>query len=211
MDTLNDTDISIEQNRSERGCMSRRKRILSHIQGILFYTVLISIVFTAFFFSRGTSGAPRALFGYSAMTVLTSSMQSELPQGCIIIIKEVDPKTLVVGDNITFMEKNDITITHKIVDINKDYSEDGLITFQTQGIENPMPDENLVYEPNVLGKVIFHSTIVGDSWRLIVKFRLIIGVFAICVIGITISLRVFLRNKPKVVTEYSTRTSAIDK
>ena len=181
----------------------RRGRILSHVGGFVFYATLIAIVVVFFFFVHSTNGATRSIFGYSAMTVLTPSMQSELPQGCLILVKEVAPETLEVGDNITFLLENNTTVTHKIVHIYNDYGEDRLPAFQTKGTENSMPDDDIVIAPNVVGKVVFHSTVVGDTMRIIKEYWLIMGLMLIFAIGLIIALRVFFKNAPMKEASYA--------
>ena len=59
--------------------------------------------------------------GLQVYTVLSGSMEPAYPTGSVIYVKEVDYKTLEVGDPITFMLSEDIIATHRIVEIEDCY------------------------------------------------------------------------------------------
>lgn len=128
---------------------------------ILFYGVLVLLVVGAFFLTGGTGSGPRMLAGYSAFTVTTGSMHDVLPQGSLIVTKQVDPETLQVGDDITYMANETASITHRIISIEEDYLDTGQPAFQTQGTMNAKPDSKLVPAANVVGKVVFCSYELG--------------------------------------------------
>lgn len=116
-------------------------------------------------FAFGQEGAPRVVAGYSASTVLTGSMQNVYPQGSLIITKSVDPTTLQVGDDITYMATEDSTITHRIVEIVPDGAGtlNGELAFITKGTNNNSPDPDPVIASNVVGKVVFSSYAAGQA------------------------------------------------
>jgi signal peptidase I len=159
--------------------------------GVLFYSFLIFIVIAALLFNSGANGLPRTFMGYSCMKVLTRSMQSEIPQGSLVITQAVDAESLAVGDNITFIEKNNTTTTHKIVAIDRNYSEDGLPAFKTQGVENQGPDEEMVIAQNVIGKVIFQSTAMGNVLNFVKEYMVFIVALCVLTIGLIVAIKVF--------------------
>jgi len=134
-----------EQQKNKRGA-------LVIISDILFYLAILIILFSALIPSSG--GSPRGIMGYSYFTVLTSSMQDEIPKGSFILARKTDPQKLAVGDNITYIRDRSATVTHKIVDIYENYQNSGARGFQTKGVNNTGPDKDIVYEANVVGKVI---------------------------------------------------------
>ena len=69
----------------------------------VFYGLLLLLILTALFIRTTSDGSPRSLAGYSGMIVLTESMQSEIPKGSLVIAQQVDPETLQIGDDITYM------------------------------------------------------------------------------------------------------------
>ena len=71
------------------------------IGDIAFYLFLIVLVVSAALLKGGDSGAPKSLAGFSMFTVLTGSMQDEIPQGSLVITQQTDPSELKIGDDIT--------------------------------------------------------------------------------------------------------------
>jgi signal peptidase I len=127
------------------------------IGDVIHYATLVVLLFAILVFTS-TDGV-KTIFGYSFMTVLTGSMQDEIPQGSLVINKKTEPSELKIGDDITYLSGSDVTITHRIIDITID--ENGMTWFQTQGIMNKYPDVQLISELNVVGKVIFHNYVLG--------------------------------------------------
>jgi len=138
-------------------------KIRSRITGIIFYAALVAIVILATTFSAGNSNSsvPRPIFGFSAETVLTDSMQSEIPQGSLVIVQHVDPNTLQIGDDITYMYGEHTSITHKVVGIYENFK-NGERGFLTKGVDNQVPDPDVVLASSVVGKVIFHAPAIGQ-------------------------------------------------
>lgn len=98
--------------------------------------------------------------------------------------RSVAPETLEIGDDITYMVDETTSITHRIVGIEKHSADTGDYAFQTQGIANSRPDEKKVYAVNVVGKVIFHSVLLGtvlsavrENWPLVLFFIAVLWVF----------------------------------
>jgi signal peptidase len=130
----------------------KKYRLLTILSDILFYAAILVVLFSAIT-SKPADGAPKTAMGYSYFTVLTTSMQSEIPKGSFILVREIDPLDLIVGDNITFMRSDSVPVTHKIIDIYDNYEGSGERWFQTMGVNNINPDKDLVHEDAVLGKV----------------------------------------------------------
>lgn len=88
--------------------------------------------------------------GMQAFTVLTGSMEPELPVGSVIITVPADINSLSVGDDISFVRDESLTvITHRVVEIDKASEQ-----VTTRGIANNVTDSPSRID-NVLGKVIF--------------------------------------------------------
>ena len=125
----------------------------------LFLDILFFIAIAVLVLISGTflnnKGTPFSIMGYSYFTVLSSSMENELPKGSFVLVKEVDENQLKVRDNITFMKTPTTTVTHQIIAIFDNYNETGMKAFETKGVNNLYPDEEIVYSKNVIGKVVF--------------------------------------------------------
>lgn len=142
------------------GGKARRRAIIG--DG-LYYLALALFVLGVFLLRGAGGGAPVRVLGFSAMRVLTTSMGEALPQGALIITQEVDPDKLAIGDDITYLVDEDVTVTHRIVAITEDYADSGQRAFTTQGTENSEPDSRPVPAQNVVGKVIFRSLALGNA------------------------------------------------
>jgi len=59
------------------------------------------------------------------------------------------------------MDDQSTSMTHKIVGIYENYDSSGARGFQTKGVNNTNPDRDIVYEANVVGKVIFILPVIG--------------------------------------------------
>lgn len=100
--------------------------------------VVIFTVFSTIMFNKDD----REIFGVKMYVVLSDSMKkTDFAAGDLILVKEVDPKTLKEGDIITFVSQNEKslgeTITHKIREktTTKD-GDPGFITYGTTSDEN---------------------------------------------------------------------------
>ena len=58
---------------------------------------------------------PKSIAGISIFTVLTSSMENEIPKGSLVVAKYMEPSELKIGDDITFMISETTKITHRII------------------------------------------------------------------------------------------------
>ena len=93
-------------------------------------------------------------FFYKCFIVETGSMHPTLKIGDLIIVKHYNQYK--IGDIITFKEKNNNNyITHRIVQINNNKN------FITKGDFNNVIDKNCITQEEIVGKVIFHSQILG--------------------------------------------------
>lgn len=133
--------------------------ILTFLGDVLFYLFLV--VFVAIAAMWNSNGLPKVFFGYSAFTVLTSSMEDVIPKGSLVLVKQVPPEELKIGDDISYLAGETTVITHRIVGIEQNYLDEGQLGFQTKGTMNQEPDTLLVPQINVVGKVIYHSQCAG--------------------------------------------------
>jgi len=177
--------------------MRKPSRIKSICFNLVFYSALVAIVLGVFLFKdSGTAGPPQNIAGYSVMTVLTRSMQDVLPQNAVILTKQVDPNTIRVGDDITYLMSNNSTVTHRVVSIQQNYAGTGQPGFETQGTMNERPDAEIVGAANVVGRVIFHSLSLGRAILFIRAHALWLSILAALVIALSMTLRVVFF-KPK--------------
>jgi len=175
---------------------TRHFSLASLLFELVFYLVLVAIALLVLLYSS-TNNAPRNIFGFSACTVLTSSMQSEIPVGSFVLIKHVDPATLQVGDDITYLRTATTTVTHRIITIYENYDGNGNRGFETKGIENTRPDQAIVIADNIVGKVIFHNLTIGLLISFIRDNLLTCAVMVAMILGLFAALRLIFSPAPE--------------
>ena len=94
-----------------------------------------------------------SIFGYTAFSIQTDSMEDEIMTGDFILGKKCDPKELEVEDIISFYtvnSKGQVFInTHRIIEIEE--TSNGRI-FTTQGDNEDLPDSRKVYEKDIVSE-----------------------------------------------------------
>jgi signal peptidase len=100
------------------------------------------------------------LLGMQVFTVLSGSMEPAYHVGSLIYVKSVEPSEVQLGDPITFVLNEQLTVaTHRVVGIEVD--EEGVIRFQTKGDANNSVDGGLVHQENLLGEPVFTIPYLG--------------------------------------------------
>jgi signal peptidase I, archaeal type len=141
----------------------KRKRIANKVGNILFWIAFTFAFICVIVFASSGKGS-RNILGYFFFEVLTTSMQSEIPQGSLVLVHEVKAEDIKKGDDITFLvDDKGTTFTHRVIRVIDNYDERGQVRFQTQGIENPLPDSEIVVADNIIGKVVWHLPFFGQS------------------------------------------------
>lgn len=134
------------------------KKILNIVKSVVVWMIVVVAVFMMIFtvisvttFNRND----RDLFGYKAYVVTTNSMAAtDFNAGDLILVKEVDPNILQVGDIITFISQDSESfgevVTHKIREKTVDAT--GNAGFITYGTTTGTDDDTVVTYPYILGK-----------------------------------------------------------
>jgi signal peptidase len=141
---------------------SSRKKALTLATAVLLICISVTGIFawTQYVSQSNESigaaaGRPVMVFGFSAQNVLSGSMQNVYPKGSVILIKHVDPNTLAAGDDINFEWEENVTWTHRIKEVIKNFEGSGQPGFRTYGTTSGATDDKVIRGVNVLGKVIF--------------------------------------------------------
>lgn len=135
--------------------------------GILSNTIFYLIIILLLVFLESSvilqneNDKPVNLAGFSPMTILSNSMKSVYPKGSLLVTRQVNPQTLNIGDDITFITEANRTVTHRIVGIEEDYLRTRERGFVTKGVDNAREDAEIVHANNVVGRVIFSSYPLG--------------------------------------------------
>lgn len=103
---------------------------------LLLFALLVCII------GAKLRGEVPKIFGYSVMQIVSGSMEPDIPTGSYILIKEIPPEDVAVGDVITFFSDDPRIYgypnTHRVVEA-PIMGEDGLV-FVTQGDANDAHD-----------------------------------------------------------------------
>lgn len=100
------------------------------------------------------------LLGLQTLVVLSGSMEPHYHVGSIIYVKDVQPDSLQVGDDISFRIAGDTVATHRIVEILPGAAGSADLRFRTKGTANTTTDEP-VHQSKVLGKVVGTIPLLG--------------------------------------------------
>lgn len=144
----------------------------------IYYILLFCIVFGVLFSQQEDNG-PKVVFGYGVFHVLSKSMEPEIPKESLVITKKVDFNNLGVGDDITFLVGPVTSITHRVINVIENHNETGERVLETQGVANGKKDNEVVYEQNIVGKVIFTNYYLGKIAIFLKKYWHILLIYMI--------------------------------
>ena len=173
----------------------KKQKKSSWIGNAVYYLLLALALLAVLIYTKHSSG--QSIFGYSAFTVITDSMYPEYPLDTLIIVREVDPGVIRVGDDISYIRSDNTLITHRVIEVHENYQQSGLRAFSTQGIANMFADKEKVYADNVVGLVIYHNFILGALLTYAKKNYLLVLSLVLMIIGFVITLRWLLSNSGK--------------
>lgn len=102
------------------------------------------------------------LAGFHLFSVESGSMTPTYPVNSLVIVREVAPQTIEVGDVITFVASEDgMLVKHRVVSV--DTSDK---TFRTRGDANNVDDAEPVLWGNTVGKVMFGIPLLGRPFSI---------------------------------------------
>jgi signal peptidase len=99
------------------------------------------------------------LFGERSLTVLSGSMEPQLHVGDVVVVDQVPPLEVRVGDIVTFRDPEDASrlITHRVREIDVNGSD---VAFVTKGDANTSVEHWKINTSGTIGRVKYHV------WRL---------------------------------------------
>ena len=168
----------------------------------LAFTIGINVLFYLFFAMslviillsgvQGESGEPRSVMGFSALRVVSESMEPNLPMNSLIIIRQGNPNDLERGQIATYLRDGNL-ITHRIHRVERD-NQGNSTGFILRGDANFYLSNRVVPSENIVGHVVFSSYAIG---RLLVFF----GTNFVLMLTITVSLLIILYIVKQVVVQ----------
>ena len=139
------------------------KVLFKVIKGIL--TAFLIVVLMLVIFQKITKNK-LVIGNIYIFQVVSESMKPEYKIGDIIIVKKTNEKDLKVGDDVTYVGKEDnlngLTITHRIVNTREN---DGEYFFTTKGLANNVEDPEISIS-DIYGKVVYHTILFSFVGRL---------------------------------------------
>jgi len=180
---------------SEKQMQKCKRSILHKLGNILFYGVMLTALIGGIFYGIGglsdksAGTGSRNIFGLSIMRVLSDSMESAYPKGSLVFCRQAQPENIKIGDDITFLTSGETTVTHRVIGIYENYEDSGQRGFETKGIENTLPDDEIVYAENVVGKVVWHLPGMDGTFAYIKGNWLFIVLPLAALVGMVIALK----------------------
>lgn len=121
-----------------------QKKIMKVVSSLTFIIICCFLLKTwVDVMSAKANGEVPTVLGFQIYEVQTGSMDPTLPVKSLILSKKVDaPEDLSIGDIITFINSEGITVTHRIIDV---IDTNGQIGYQTKGdnVQNSIDPEIL--------------------------------------------------------------------
>lgn len=122
------------------------KKWISNITTTVLIILFASLIFIVI--STKASGGEPQIFGYQLKTVLSGSMEPGIKTGSIIAVKPGGDMTrFKEGDVITFMEEENMVVTHRITEVINSGEQ---VMYRTKGDNNETEDMNPVLSENVM-------------------------------------------------------------
>ncbi len=130
-------------------------KVFKIVYGIIKYFVIAFLVIYLLFVivQRFTNNS--SILGYRMFTIATGSMEPVYNINDVILVKDISPSTLKVGDDIAYLGNRDavdgLVVTHRIIRI--ETFEDNKVHYTLKGVNNENEDPSIT-EDQILGKVV---------------------------------------------------------
>ncbi|CDO03280.1 signal peptidase I W [Oceanobacillus picturae] len=164
------------------------KKWVSRITTYVLFAALI--VMAVVVVSSKASGGEPEIAGYQLKTVLSGSMEPGIQTGSLIAVKpDGDMKRFKDGDVITFMDKEEKLITHRITEVMASGEQ---VMYRTKGDNNNAEDLEPVLSENVVAEytgftIPYLGYLVNFAQSRNGAFLLLIpGILLLCYSGLTI-------------------------
>jgi signal peptidase I len=164
------------------------KKWVSRITTYVLFAALI--VMAVVVVSSKASGGEPEIAGYQLKTVLSGSMEPGIQTGSLIAVKpDGDMKRFKNGDVITFMDKEEKLITHRITEVMASGEQ---VMYRTKGDNNNAEDLEPVLSENVVAEytgftIPYLGYLVNFAQSRNGAFLLLIpGILLLCYSGLTI-------------------------
>ena len=181
----NNQENNIKNNQEKKSKIkNENNKIINIIWQTIFWAIiiiLVSIIVRVLVFKKCD------ILDYRGYLIQSSSMEPTLNINDAIITKKIkNEDELKEGDIIAFSENN-MVVVHRIIKIQ---TEDGIKYYQTQGDNNNTPDGGLKSKKQIVGKMNYKKSNVGEIIIFIKKYiKIIILIIAVLLIFLVIDFK----------------------
>lgn len=139
----------------------KQNKVLNIIGNLLFGIIVIILGVLIFIAAKSKfTGQEPSLFNHRLYIVDSGSMSPTINLDSMIIVKELRPEEVAVGDIITYYGHNKSSrVTHRVMGIEND------ATFITKGDANDTNDPMTLEGKKVIGKVVYIIPFIGKVFR----------------------------------------------
>lgn len=116
--------------------------------GLIVFIVVVTLCLIIVFKSYSEPDKIPSLWGWKPLIVLSSPIETNIMDGDLIFVKEVDVSELKVGDVILFRTYQNVVLTHKITDIIND---EGETKYYIKGENSTLQNDNLILKNQIEG------------------------------------------------------------
>ena len=189
--------------------------ILKKVLNILFkimYDVLICfcILLIIVVVWQRVTDSNKSIYGYRLFRIISGSMVPEYNIDEVVVCKEVDTRTLKIGDIVVYRgrvgELNNKLVMHEIIDITNN---NGELIFSVKGIQNLLGDPN-VSSSQILGKVIFKSSLLTYLYALATHTSSAFIIVMILVINVFIAFLPTKKEAKKIIERRNKKNLKLD-
>ncbi len=139
----------------------KQNKIIGLIGNVLFASIVIVLAVLIFITAKSKfTGQEPSLFNHRLYIVDSGSMSPTINLNSMIVVEELRPEEVAVGDIITYYGHNKSSrITHRVMDI----EDNG--TLITKGDANEVDDPIPLEAEKVIGKVVYIIPYIGKIFR----------------------------------------------
>lgn len=176
----------------EENVRPKTNKIIKIVFKILYQILIIMcLILTAIIILQRLSDSNRSIAGYRIFRVITGSMEPEYEVGEVVISKEVDPKSIKIGDDIVYLgaygEYNGKIIMHNVIAIDRD--ENGNLNFHAKGLHSSSVEDPQIKENQIYGVVKYTSPVLTLLYKLATNIYSVFVIITVLVLNVFIAFR----------------------
>ena len=137
----------------------KKNKLFIIVKGIKVLTILFLLVLLFVVLIQKIGNNKYSVGGYRIFMIASESMAPKYEVGDILVSKVVDPTTIQIGDDVTYLgnagDFNHLVVTHQVIEKRQ---ENNQYYFQTKGLANTVADPE-INEDQIYGKVVYKTVV----------------------------------------------------